>query len=74
MMQATVTTFAVKAIQVDGWSEFHAEFEQACPAQGVRLFILASHSLKLNGHVERAQRTHKQESTTTTTVPWIWGT
>lgn len=53
--------FAVKAIQVDGGSEFQAEFEQACAAQGVRLFVLPPHSPKLNGHVERAQRTHKEE-------------
>ena len=53
--------FAVKAIQVDGGSEFQAEFEQACAAQGIRLFVLPPHSPKLNGHVERAQRTHKEE-------------
>lgn len=53
--------FAVKAIQVDGGSEFQAEFEQACAERGVRLFVLPPHSPKLNGHVERAQRTHKEE-------------
>ena len=30
--------FPVKAIQVDGGSEFQAEFEQACAEQGIRLF------------------------------------
>jgi transposase InsO family protein len=53
--------FPVKAIQVDGGSEFQAEFEQACAEQGIRLFVLPPHSPKLNGHVERAQRTHKEE-------------
>lgn len=53
--------FAVKAIQVDGGSEFQAGFEQTCAARGVRLFVLPPHSPKLNGHVERAQRTHKEE-------------
>ncbi len=53
--------FAVKAIQVDGGSEFQAEFEQACAERGLRLFVLPPHSPKLNGHVERAQRTHKEE-------------
>jgi putative transposase len=53
--------FPVKAIQVDGGSEFQAEFEQACAQQGIRLFVLPPHSPKLNGHVERAQRTHKEE-------------
>ena len=55
------TPFGVKAIQVDGGSEFQAGFERACAERGVRLFVLPSHSPKLNGHVERAQRTHKEE-------------
>jgi putative transposase len=53
--------FRVKAIQVDGGSEFQADFEQACVDRGIRLFVLPPHSPKLNGHVERAQRTHKEE-------------
>jgi transposase InsO family protein len=53
--------FPVKAIQVDGGSEFRADFEQACQARGLRLFILPPHSPKLNGRVERAHRTHLEE-------------
>lgn len=53
--------FGVKAIQVDGGSEFCAEFEQACKAQGIRLFVLPPRSPKLNGCVERANRTHTEE-------------
>jgi len=53
--------FPVKAIQVDGGSEFMAQFEDACRQRGVRLFVLPPRSPKLNGHVERAQRTHKEE-------------
>lgn len=53
--------FPVKAIQVDGGSEFKAEFEAACQKLGIRLFVLPPRSPKLNGHVERAQRTHKEE-------------
>ena len=53
--------FPVKAIQVDGGSEFCAAFEQACQQRRVRLFILPPHSPKLNGCVERAHRTHKEE-------------
>ena len=53
--------FKVKAIQVDGGSEFHAEFEQACKDRKLRLFVLPPHSPKLNGHVERANRTHTEE-------------
>ena len=38
-----------------------AEFEDACHERGIRLFVLPPRSPKLNGHVERAQRTHKEE-------------
>lgn len=53
--------FPVRAIQVDGGSEFQAVFETACQQKGIRLFVLPPHSPKLNGHVERAQRTHTEE-------------
>jgi len=53
--------FPIQGIQVDGGSEFMAEFEQACADMGIRLFVLPPRSPKLNGHVERAQRTHSEE-------------
>jgi putative transposase len=53
--------FPVRGVQVDGGSEFMAEFEQACQRLGVRLFVLPPRSPKLNGSVERAQRTHTEE-------------
>jgi len=53
--------YEVKAVQVDGGSEFQAEFEQACAEKGIQLFVLPPRSPKLNGHVERAQRTHTEE-------------
>ena len=53
--------FPVHAIQVDGGSEFQAGFEEACREQGIRLFVLPPRSPKLNGCVERAQRTHTEE-------------
>lgn len=53
--------FAVQAIQVDGGSEFMAEFETLCQARGLRLFVLPPRSPKLNGAVERANRTHTEE-------------
>jgi putative transposase len=53
--------FEVRAIQVDGGSEFKAEFEAACRDKGLLLFVLPPRSPKLNGRVERAQRTHKEE-------------
>jgi len=46
---------------VDGGSEFAADFEQACQQCGLRLFVLPPRSPKLNGAVERAQRTHTEE-------------
>jgi len=53
--------FSVRAIQVDGGSEFEAAFEEACQERSIRLFVLPPHSPKLNGHVERAHRTHAEE-------------
>jgi transposase InsO family protein len=53
--------FPVRAIQVDGGSEFMAQFEQACAEKNIHLFVLPPRSPKLNGHVERAQRTHTEE-------------
>jgi len=53
--------FAIKAIQVDGGSEFESRFEEECQARGIRLFCLPPRSPKLNGSVERAQRTHTEE-------------
>jgi putative transposase len=53
--------FPIKAIQVDGGSEFQDVFERTCEAHGIKLFVLPPRSPKLNGHVERAQRTHTEE-------------
>ena len=53
--------FPLRALQVDGGSEFAALFEQACRQRGVRLFVLPPRSPKLNGRVERANRTHTEE-------------
>jgi putative transposase len=53
--------FPVKALQVDGGSEFAAEFEEACQQKELPLFVLPPKSPKLNGHVERAHRTHNEE-------------
>jgi transposase InsO family protein len=53
--------FPVKAIQVDGGSEFEAIFEEECQKRGIDLFVLPPRSPKLNGAVERAHRTHTEE-------------
>lgn len=64
--------FPIRAIQIDGGSEFMAEFEVACQRLGLLLFLLPPHSPKLNGCVERANRTYREEfydcSTATPTV------
>ena len=43
----------IKAIQIDGGSEFMAEFEQACKDAKLPLYVLPPRSPKLNGAVER---------------------
>jgi putative transposase len=53
--------FPIWAIQVDGGSEFQAGFETECQRRGLLLFVLPPRSPKLNGCVERAQRTHTEE-------------
>jgi putative transposase len=50
--------FPIRAVQVDGGSEFEAEFEEECQRRNIKLFVLPPRSPKLNGCVERAQRTH----------------
>ena len=58
---ATRMPFPVRAISVDNGSEFMAEFEAACAERGIALFTLPPRSPKLNGRVERANRTHTEE-------------
>jgi transposase InsO family protein len=53
--------FPLRALQVDGGGEFAAVFEQECERRQISLFLLPPRSPKLNGHVERAQRTHTEE-------------
>lgn len=69
--------FPIRAVQIDGGSEFMAEFEEACQRLGLRLFLLPPHSPKLNGCVERTNRTYRDEfydcSTATPTVSGFKG-
>lgn len=53
--------FSLRALQVDGGSEFAAEFERACQQRGLHLSVLPPRSPKRNGAVERASRTHSEE-------------
>jgi hypothetical protein len=58
----------VKAVQIDGGSDFKAEFEEACAAMALPLFVLPPHSPKLTGRVERGHRTHEKEFYRATTA------
>ena len=51
----------IRAVQVDGGSEFMAEFEDGCKERGLELLVLPPRSPELNGIVERANRTVRIE-------------
>ncbi|MEE9273671.1 MAG: hypothetical protein V3U57_10475, partial [Robiginitomaculum sp.] len=51
------TPFTIKSIQVDGGSEFMAEFEQACEDVNIPLIVLPPSRPTYNGGVERGNRT-----------------
>ena len=51
----------IKTIQIDGGSEFQSVFEDECQKRGIILYVLPPRSPKLNGAVERANRTHTEE-------------
>lgn len=53
--------FPTCGIQIDGGSEFKAEFEAFCQRRQIPLYVLPPHSPKLNGRVERLQRTFQEE-------------
>ncbi len=53
--------FELRAISVDNGSEFMADFEAACASRSITLLTLPPRSPKLNGAVERANRTHTEE-------------
>jgi len=62
--------FRIRAIQVDGGSEFKAGFEEACRRRRIRLFALPPKSPKLNACVERIHRTHQEEFYEVYELPW----
>jgi len=67
------TPYPVKAIQVDGGSEFKADFEALCQERGLALFVLPPRSPKLNGCVERGNRTHREEFYDVYDLEWTVG-
>jgi len=61
--------FPVKAIQVDGGAEFMAQFETACQAKGVALYVLPPRSPQMNGAVERCNGAWRYEFYETYDLP-----
>jgi transposase InsO family protein len=53
--------FSVDGIQVDGGSEFMAEFETECEKRKIKLYVLPPRSPKLNGGVERCNGAWRYE-------------
>ncbi len=53
--------FSIRAIQIDGGSEFMDEFEKACKRSKIRLFVNPPHRPEMNGGVERGNRTDREE-------------
>jgi putative transposase len=53
--------FSVRGLQVDGGSEFMAEFEAACGERGIKLFVLPPKSPEINGAVERCNSSWRYE-------------
>jgi putative transposase len=61
--------FPIDAIQVDGGSEFKAEFEQACQAKAIRLYELPPKRPQINGAVERCNGAWRYEFYATYDLP-----
>lgn len=53
--------FPITCIQVDGGSEFMAEFENACADYAIELIVLPPSRPKYNGGVERGNRIFREE-------------
>ena len=53
--------FPVRSIQVDGGSEFMKDFEAACKAKGIPLYVLPPKRPQYNGGVERMNRTMRDD-------------
>lgn len=53
--------FKIKAIQIDGGSEFMKDFEKAIQERQIQLYVIPPRSPKLNSYVERANRMYREE-------------
>jgi putative transposase len=61
--------FTVEGIQVDGGSEFMAQFETECERRKIKLYVLPPRSPKLNGGVERCNGAWRYEFYACTELP-----
>lgn len=61
--------FTLEGIQVDGGSEFMADFETACQAKDIKLFVLPPRMPQLNGGVERCNGAWRYEFYACTDLP-----
>ena len=62
--------FPIRAIQIDGGSEFKKHFEEACRIRRIRLFIIPPRTPKLQGYVESANKTHRVEFYEVEDIAW----
>lgn len=53
--------FPIESVQVDGGSEFMAEFEDTCATLNIPLIVLPPKKPEYNGGVERGNRTFREE-------------
>jgi len=53
--------YPIRAIQIDGGSEFMELFEEACRQSGLPVYVNPPRCPELNGHIERANRTVREE-------------
>lgn len=61
--------FKLEGIQVDGGSEFMADFEAACEAKKIKLYVLPPRMPQLNGGVERCNGAWRYEFYACTDLP-----
>jgi putative transposase len=61
--------FTVEGIQVDGGSEFMAEFEAECERRKLKLYVLPPRTPQLNGGVERCNGAWRYEFYACTDLP-----
>ncbi|MFM9940554.1 MAG: integrase core domain-containing protein, partial [Hyphomicrobiaceae bacterium] len=61
--------FSVEGLQIDGGSEFMAEFEAECERRKIKLYVQLPRSRKPNGGVERCNGAKRYEFYACTELP-----